>query len=112
MVAMVKLPGRKIPSINPFRWLVIEEDARSYKIRYYTFFHGCSGETVCEKFRNTDACELAVALQFPEVRRFVFFSYIVTAERCGSVLTLTDPLREKGFLFYPRRFMQVEVNAG
>ena len=109
LIAGVKLPGRKIPSINPLRWLVIEEDAMYYKIRYYTLFHGYSDEVVFEKFRNTDAQEIAVAAQFPEVRRFFFFSYIVTAERTGSVLILTDPLREKGYLYYPIKFKRVEV---
>jgi inner membrane protein len=109
LIAGVKLPGRKIPSINPFRWLVIQENERSYMIRYYTLFDGFSDEAVFEKFRNTDAHETGGASQFPEVRRFFFFSYIVTAERIGSVLILTDPLREKGYLYYPIKFKRVEV---
>ena len=110
LVAGVKLPGRKVPSINPFRWLVIQEDETSYKVRTYTLFFGYSGEAEFEKFRNTDARELAVAAQFPHVRRFFFFSYIVTAERTGSVLILADPLREKGYLYYPVQYKRVEVN--
>lgn len=111
LLAGVILPGRKIPSINPFRWLVILEDETSYMIRYYTLFHGYSDEAVFEKFRNTDAHETGGASQFPEVRRFSFFSYIVTAERTGSVLILTDPLREKGYLYYPIKFRRVEVKV-
>lgn len=109
MIAAVKLPGRKIPSINPFHWLVIQEDERSYIIRDYTLFHGYSEEVVFTKFRNTDAHETGAASRFSEVRRFFFFSYIVTAERVGSVLVLTDPLREKGYLYYPMKFRRVEV---
>lgn len=112
LIAKVKLSGRIIPSVNPLRWLVIEEDTRSYKIRYYTFFHGYSCEAVFEKFGNTDAHEITIASQFPEVRRFLFFSYIVTAERSGSVLTLTDPLRENGYLYYPGKFRRVKVRGG
>ncbi|MCX6683519.1 MAG: metal-dependent hydrolase [Methanoregula sp.] len=110
LVAGVILPGRKIPSINPFRWLVIREDETSYKVRNYTLFSGYSDEAEFEKFRNTDARELAAAAQFPNVRRFFFFSYIVTAERNGSVLILADPLREKGYLYYPVHFRRIEVN--
>jgi len=109
LIAEVKLPGRKIPSVNPFRWLVIQEDERSYRTRYYTLFQGYSDEAVFEKYRNTDAHEIAVASQFLKVRRLFFFSYIVTAERIGPVLILTDPLREKGYLYYPMKFKRVEV---
>lgn len=103
------LPGRKIPSINPFRWLVILEDESSYVIRQYTLLQGYSDEEVFKKFKNTDACETGLALQIPEVRRFLFFSYIVTAERTGTSLILADPLREKGFLHYPMHYKRVEV---
>ncbi|MCX6689495.1 MAG: metal-dependent hydrolase [Methanoregula sp.] len=109
LIADVKLSGRKIPSINPLRWLVVQEDESSYKIRYYTPFRGYSDEVIFEKFRDTDARELAGVLKSPEVRRFLFHSYIVTAERSGSVLTLVDPLREKGYLYYPLKFKRVVV---
>ncbi|MDD1700453.1 MAG: hypothetical protein LUQ04_06630, partial [Methanoregula sp.] len=109
LIVGVTLPGRKIPSINPFRWIVIRENESSYKVRNYSLFHGYSDETVFEKYRNTGARELAVASQFPEVRRLFFFSYIVTAERIGSDLILSDPLREKGYLYYPLKYKRVEV---
>jgi inner membrane protein len=109
IIAAVKLPGWKIPTINPFRWLVIRENPSSYMIRYYTLFNGYSDEAVYAKFRDTGARDLAAASSFPEVRRFLFFSLIVTAERSGSVLILTDPLREKGYLYYPVKYKQVAV---
>ena len=109
LIAAATLPGRKIPSINPFRWLVIREDESSYVIRQYTLFRGYSDETVFEKFKNTDARETGLTLQIPEVRRFLFFSYIVTAERTGTSLILSDPLREKGYLHYPMHYKRVEV---
>jgi inner membrane protein len=105
----VQLPGRKIPSVNPLRWLVILEDATSYRIRTYTVFKGYSDETVFEKFKNTDASDFFAVSQFPEVRRFLFFSYVVTAERNGPVLILADPLREKGVLYYPSKYKRIEV---
>ncbi|MDD1695765.1 MAG: metal-dependent hydrolase [Methanoregula sp.] len=105
----VQLPGRKIPSVNPLQWLVIREDETTYRIRTYTLFHGYSEETISGKFKGTDARELFAVAQFPEVRRFMFFSYLVTAEREGQVLILSDPLREKGFLHYPMKYKRVEV---
>jgi len=105
----VQLPGRKIPSVNPLRWLVIREDATSYRTRTYTLFKGYSEENVYEKFKNADASDVLVVSQFPEVRRFLFFSYAVTAERNGPVLILADPLREKGVLYYPSKYKRIEV---
>jgi inner membrane protein len=105
----IQLPGRKIPSVNPLRWLVILEDATAYRIRTYTLFRGYSEETVFEKFNNTDARDLFAVSQFPEVRRFLFFSYAVTAERNGPVIILADPLREKGLLSYPSKYKRIEV---
>jgi inner membrane protein len=109
LIAAVTLPGRKIPAINPFRWLVIQEDESLYAIRQYTLLRGYSDETVFEKFKDTDARETGLASQIPEVRRFLFFSYIVTAERTGTGLILSDPLREKGYLQYPMHYKRVEV---
>jgi inner membrane protein len=105
----IQLPGRKIPSVNPLRWLVILEDVNSYSTRTYTLFKGYTEETVFEKYKNTDASDVFAVSLFPEVRRFLFFSYAVTAERNGKVLVLADPLREKGFLYYPPKYKRIEV---
>jgi inner membrane protein len=105
----IQLPGRKIPSGNPLRWLVILEDATAYRIRTYTLFRGYSDEAMIEKFKNTDAREVFDVAQYPEVRRFLFFSYTVTAERNGPVLMLADPLRERGLLSYPSKYKRIEV---
>jgi len=105
----IQLPGRKIPSVNPLRWLVILEDATSYRTRTYTLFKGYSEETVFEKYKNADASDVFAVSQFPEVRRFFFSSYAVTAERNGQVLILADPLRVKGLLYYPSKYKRIEV---
>jgi hypothetical protein len=72
-------------------------------------FWGYSEETMFEKFKNTDARDLFAVSQFPEVRRFLFFSYAMTAERNGPILILADPLREKGLLYYPAKYKRIEV---
>ena len=105
----MQLPGRKIPSVNPLRWLVILEDGISYRTRTYTLFKGYSEETVFEKYKNADASDVFAVSQFPEVRRLFFFSYAVTAERNGQVLVLADPLRIKGLLYYPSKYKRIEV---
>lgn len=112
LVADAKFSGRKIPTFNPFRWLVVREDETAYYVRYCTFFSSPSKETVFEKFSGTDSREIAAAARSPEVQRFLFHAYGVTAERIGAVLILADPLREKGYLYYPPRYRRIAVPAG
>jgi inner membrane protein len=109
LFAVIPLPGRKVPGINPFRWLAISEDDTSCTLRKYTLFRGFSGESVFTKYKDTSIAEVKSALRFPEVRRLFFHSYCVTAERIGSVLILSDPLREKGYLSYPPHYKRVTV---
>jgi inner membrane protein len=109
LFAFIRLPGRKVPGVNPFRWLSISEYETYYSVRQYSLLRGSSGESVFYKYKDTSADEVKSALRFPEVRRLFFHSSCVTAERIGSVLILTDPLREKGFLYYPPHYKRVAV---
>ena len=104
------VPGRRVPTINPFRWLVITEDDGTFTVRYYTVFYGFSGGEVIEKFRNTDAREVEPYLDLYEVRRFRFYSWIMTAEKDNATLVFYDPLREKGYVWYPPRFRRVVIS--
>ena len=109
LFAFIRLPGRKVPGINPFRWLAISEDETSWTVRQYILFRGFCSESVFTKYTNTSAAEVKNALRFPEVRRLFFHSSCVTAERIGSVLFLQDQLREKGYLYYPPHYKRVDV---
>jgi len=104
------VPGWRVPTINPFRWLVITEDDATFTVRYYTVFSGFSGGDVIEKFRNTDAREVELYLDLPEVRRLAFYSWIMTAEKDNATLVFHDPLREKGYVWYPHRFQRVVLS--
>jgi inner membrane protein len=109
LVALKRLPGWKVPMVNPFRWLAINEDDTLCTVRQYTLFSGSFSESVFTKYKNTSAAEVKSALRFPEVRRLFFHSYRVIAERIGTVLILSDPLREKGYLYYPPHYRRAEV---
>ncbi len=111
LVAGAWLPGRKIPGINPLRWLTITGDEVSFTVRQYTLLCGFLNESVYYMYKDTSAEEVKSALRFPEVRRLFFHSYRVTAERHGSVLVLSDPLRENGYLYYPPYFKRVTVTV-
>jgi inner membrane protein len=107
----VMVQGRRVPTINPFRWLVITENDAAFTVRYYTVFSGFSGGSdVIEKFRHTDAREVEPYLDLPEVRRLAFNSWIMTAERDNATLVFRDLLREKGYVWYPPKFQRVELS--
>jgi len=101
--------GWRIPTINPFRWLVINEDDNTFTVRYYTLFSGFSEGRVFEKYRNISKKETEQYLDVPEVKKLNFHSYIVTAERTSSTVIFTDPLRENRYIYYPPKYKQVTV---
>jgi inner membrane protein len=109
MIAFKRLPGRKIPMVNPFRWLTLSEDEIRCTLRQYTLFSGSFSEAVFPRYKGTSSAEVKSVVQFPEVRRLFFHSYSVTAERIGSVLILSDPLRGSGYLYYPPNYKRLEV---
>jgi inner membrane protein len=109
LVALKWLPGRKVPMVNPFRWLTLSEDEMRYTLRQYTLFSASFSEVVFPRYKGSSSAEVKSALQFPEVRRLFFHSYSVIAERMGSDLILSDPLRENGYLYYPPHFRRVAV---
>jgi inner membrane protein len=109
LVAGIRIPGRKIPKVNPFRWLAISEDRKYCTVRDCNLVRGCTGESVYSRFENTSEKEVNTRLQFPEVRRLFFNSCCIIAKRTGSELILSDPLRENGFLAYPPHYRQVTV---
>jgi inner membrane protein len=104
------VPGRRVPTVNPFRWLVITEDDAAFTVRYYSVLYGFSRGDVIEKFRNTDAREVEPYFDLDEVRRLAFYSWIMTAEKDNATLVFSDPLREKGYVWYPHRFRRVRIS--
>jgi inner membrane protein len=109
LFAAAILPGRRVPTINPFRWLVITDNDTEYSVWYYMAFSGFSNVEVFEKYRNTNPGEVKRYFNMPEVRRLMFNSYIAIAERSGATLIISDPLREKGYLYYPPKYKLVAI---
>lgn len=112
LYADIRLTGRKVPTINPLEWLVIRKDEDCYRVSTYSLLKGNGPEAVFSRYRETGAREVDGSAQHSEVRRFLFHSYSVSAERIGSVLILTDPVREKGFVWYPPKFKRVAIPSG
>ena len=96
--------GRCVPLPNPLRWIIIEENKTSYSITRYSLSGGVSGTETFEKYINTDMSETEKFLAMPEIRRLKFHSYITVVEKSRSEFIFSDPLREKGYFFYPPVF--------
>jgi inner membrane protein len=103
---------RAIPQVSPLRWLAIYDPGDAWEVQEYRIGSGRAGPARYPKFINTSEGEVAPYLTLPEVRRLRYHSYIVTAEREGSTLTFSDPLRVSGRIFYPPHYKQVRIPVG
>jgi inner membrane protein len=99
-----KAGGIAIPGFNPLHWLIIAESPGSYKVYGYHLLRGEGTFTEFEKCRNVSPEDVRRLEDVPEVRRMRYHSYIVTAAREGDKVTISDPLREHGYLWYPPYF--------
>jgi inner membrane protein len=102
--------GRAVPAINPLFWLVIGENSEVWTVGEYRIGKGLGEMEYLMKYRSTSPRETAPFLALPEVRRLLFHSYIVTADKMGDEIVFSDPLRVSGRIFYPPHYTQVCVN--
>jgi inner membrane protein len=109
LVACVRIRGHKVPKVNPFRWLAILEDEKYCTVREYSLVRGVIAESVVFRYKDTTAEDVKSLLCLPEVRRLFYYSYSVIAERTGTELILSDPLRENGYLYYPPHYKRVTI---
>jgi inner membrane protein len=104
--------GVPVPLPNPVRWLVIEETDTAYTVCRLTLPGRITGTDTFQKYTNTSAAEVKEFRQCPELRRLKFNSYAVTAEKDKSGFVFSDPLREKGYVYYPPRYTRAVFPAG
>jgi inner membrane protein len=102
--------GRAVPAINPLRWLVIGEVPDAWTVAEYRIGKGLGDREYLMKYQSTSAEEIAALLIMPEVRRFLFHSYLVTAEKVGDEIVFSDPLRESRRIFYPPHYTRVCIH--
>ena len=112
LYAGIRIQGRKVPKVNPFSWLAISEEEDHCTVQEYSLVRGVIHESVFLRYKHTSAEEAKSALRLPEVRRLLYYSYCVIAERIGPELILSDPLRENGYLYYPPHYTRVAVPVG
>jgi len=105
LVIRARQPQRRcVPLPNPLHWILITEDEISVSVTRYSLAGMISGHETFEKYTNTDPSEIERLRALPEIRRLKFYSYIMVAEKTGSEFIFSDPLREKGYFYYPPDF--------
>lgn len=109
--AATKVKGRTIATMNPTKWMVIEDMPKAYRFYTYDLFKGASHAESYEKYRGLTPGEAMRFTGTPEVRRLRYNSYIVTVEKNGNVITYRDPVRENGHIWYPPRHKSQSVTA-
>ena len=109
--AALKTKGRAIATMNPFKWIVIEDTPGSYRFYQYDFFNTSSASHTFEKYTGIDRTGAERYVQLPELKRMFYHSYIVTVEKNGSGITYHDPIREANYIWYPPYFKSYTVNA-
>lgn len=107
----LKVKGRTIATMNPFKWMVIEEMPDAYRFYSYDFFKGASPAEEYEKYTCLTTADAERHARMPEMRRLRYNSYIVVAEKNGSTITFRDPIREKGHIWYPPQYKSLVISA-
>ncbi len=106
----VTLKGHAIPTMNPNRWLLIEETVDSYLVR----FRKLAGNEdtpirIFQKYSNIDPEEIIPYESEPEVKRLRYHSYLTTVEKKGNSIIFRDPVREAGIIWYPPYFKNLII---
>jgi inner membrane protein len=104
-----KAGGRVIPGFNPLKWLIVAEAAGSYRVSGYHLLRGPTPAVEFAKLDGVSPEEAGRLMAIPEVKRMRYHSYIVTVARNGGSVVFSDPLREKGYLWYPPYFKRFSV---
>lgn len=94
--------GTTVPTLNPFSWLVINENETAYSVQNYDVFHGVTNVAIYDKYTNITPSEVLKCEKVPGVQRLKYYSYIITVEKNDTAIIFHDPLREQRIIFYPR----------
>jgi inner membrane protein len=108
--ASLKTTGRTIATMNPFKWMVIENTKDLYRFYQYDFFKPSSAVHTFEKYIGIDHSEAERYAGLPELKRLYYHSYVVTVEKNGDGIIYRDPIREGNYIWYPPYFKHFTVH--
>ncbi len=102
-----EVDGKPIPTLHPFRWLVLKDEGDRYLLSRYKLLSGSDPVKSFPKYVNTTPAELESLVRQPEYQRLHFYSYIICAERNGDYIIFSDPIRLEHFIFYPPHYAHI-----
>jgi inner membrane protein len=107
-----RVQGMAIPTLNPFWWLVLREDADSFRVCRFHLFRGVTGLENFPRRNGVTGEEVSRAWDLPELKRLRYYSYAVIAERDGPDIIFSDPLRKNGYIPYPPYYSEARLRLG
>jgi inner membrane protein len=111
IAAAVKINGKTLPTINPLRWMVIENGQDCWQLRFVTLLFGNeSGNRTWPALWGVTREEIDRISGIPEVRRVRYNSYFTIARRLDNGdIVIEDPSRVEGIIRYPPYFASVTL---
>ncbi|MCX6693274.1 MAG: metal-dependent hydrolase [Methanomicrobiales archaeon] len=105
-----RLEGQTIPTRDPLNWIVLQNDVDEVNIARYSLFRGLKKEKTYAAYASL-APETRTMLEgMADFRRLRYFSYLLVIEKEGDLLTIRDPLREDGYVYYPPMHTRMQVD--
>jgi inner membrane protein len=103
VAAAIKIKGKTYPTINPLRWLVIQNDQNYWSLNFVDLISGCnSGSRTWPAIKGVTEEELARVSDIPAVRRVRYHSSFTIALRDENEdIVIEDPSRLEGIIRYP-----------
>ncbi len=109
VIAVHRFGRGALPTFNPMKWLVIEDTGDTFRVYYSHLFSSPEGERIYPKNSRYPPENPADYIRDPEIRRLIYNSYVVVAEKQEGGTLLRDPLREDGYFFYPTEHTRILI---
>jgi len=109
IAAAIKIEGKTHPTINPFKWLVIEKFQNTWSLKFVNILTGYeSGNRTWPAFVGVTKEDMDQVSQIPAVRRVKYHSIftIIKLQDNGDILIL-DPSRAEGIIRYPPYYTSI-----
>lgn len=111
IAASITITGRTLPTINPLRWLAIENSQNTWSLKFVNLLTGSeSGNRTWPTNRSVTEEDINRISKMPEVRRVRYNSYFTIAYRKDNGdIVIMDPTRVEGIIRYPPYYTNVTL---
>ncbi len=111
IAAAVTMSGRTLPTVNPFRWLVIEKFRNTWSLKTVNLVSGFeSGNKTWPALEGVTQGDIDRVSGIPDVRRVMYNSYFTIARRLDNgEIEIIDPSRIERIVRYPPYYSGVNL---